>query len=83
MFSETTAINSLRSPFAEADPEIQPKNLRRSSRRRRKQKRLQAPLAEGSRKGFAEGVVSVVKSNRNKTKAQLAIFADSGVRHGV
>ena len=60
MFSETPAMRSLRSFFAEADPEIQPKNLRGSSRGRRKQKRLQALLAEGSREGFAEGVVSVV-----------------------
>ena len=66
MFSETPAINSLRSLFAEDGPEIQPKNLRGSSRRRRKQKRLQALLAEGSPKGFAEGVVSVVKLYRNK-----------------
>ena len=55
------SLRSFRSPFAEADPEIQPKNLRRSRRGRRKQHRLQALLAEASRKGFAEGVVSVVK----------------------
>ena len=57
---------SLRSPFAEADPKIQPKNIRGSSRGRRKQKRLQALLAEGSRKGYAEGVVSVMKLYKNK-----------------
>ena len=65
MFSETPAVRSLRSLFAEADPEIQPKNLRGSSRGRRKQTRLQALLAEGLREGFAEGVVSVVKLCRN------------------
>ena len=65
MFSESPAINSLRSPLAEADPEIQTKKLRGSSRGRRKQKRLQALLAEGSQKGFVEGVVSVVKSYRH------------------
>ena len=60
------SLRSLRSPFAEADPKVQPKNLRGSSRGRRKQKRLQALLAEGSRKGFAEGVVSVMKLYKNK-----------------
>ena len=52
---------SLRRPFAEANPEIQPKNLRGSSRGRRKQKRLQVLLAEGTRKASAEGVVSVIE----------------------
>ena len=52
---------SLRRPFAEANPEIQPKNLRRSSRGRRKQKRLQVLLAEGTRKASAEDVLSVIE----------------------
>ena len=47
MFSETPGINSLRSPYAEADPETHPTNLRRSSHGRQKQKRLQAQLGEG------------------------------------
>ena len=54
-------MRSLQSLFAEADPEIQPKNLCGSSCGRQKQKRLQALIAEGSRKGFAEGVVPVVE----------------------
>ena len=41
---------SLRRPFAEANPEIQPENLHGSSCGRRKQKRLQVLLAEGTRK---------------------------------
>ena len=60
------SLRSLRSPFAEADPKIQPKNLGGSSRGRRKQKRLQALLAEGSRKGFAEAVVFLMKLYKNK-----------------
>ena len=59
---------SLRSPFAEADPETQPKNLRGSSRGRLKQKRLQAILAEGSRKGLRGRVVSVMKLPKNKSQ---------------
>ena len=52
---------SLRRPFTEANPEIQPRNLRGSNRGRRKQKRLQVLLAEGTRKASAEGVVSVIE----------------------
>ena len=52
---------NLRRPFAEANPEIQLKNLRGSSRGRRKQKRLQVLLTEGTRKASAEGVVSVIE----------------------
>ena len=63
---------SLRSPFAEADPETQPKNLRGSSRGRRKQKRLQAILAQGSRKGLRGRVVSVMKLPKNKNQNSYA-----------
>ena len=73
-------LRSLRSPFAEADAKIQPKNLRRSTRGRRKQKRLQALLAEGSRKGFAEGVVSAMKLYKNKnhrSDGRLLLQCDS------
>ena len=75
------SLRSRRSPFAEADPKIQPKNLRGSSRGRRKQKRLQALLAEGSRKGFAEGVVSVMKLYKNKNHRSIVIplFVTLGV----
>ena len=68
------SLHSLRSPFAEADPKIQPKNLRGSSRGRRKQKRLQALLAEGSLKGFAEGVVSVMKLYKNKNHRSIGLL---------
>ena len=60
MSSETPAMRSLRSLLTEADPAILPKNLCGSGRGRQKQKGLQdlqSLLTEGSRKGFAEGVV--------------------------
>ena len=74
MFSESPAMRSLRSLCAEADPEIQPKSLRGSSSGRRKPKRLQALLAEGSRKGFAEGVVFVVELYSNKNYSSTGLY---------
>ena len=76
-FAEAAAeggSHSLRSLFAEANPEIQPHNLRGSSRGRRKQKTIQALLVEGSRKGFAEGDVSVMTLFRNKTHGSCFII---------
>ena len=59
-------------PFRRSRSQNSAEDLRGNTRGRWKQKKLQALLAEGLRKGLAEGVVSVVKSYRNKTKLMRA-----------
>ena len=68
------SLRSLRSPFAEADPKIQPENLRGSSRGRRKQKKTTSATRGRIAEGLRGRVVSVMKLYNNKKPRLICLL---------